>query len=360
MGSMCSISHPIEGKEEGYEGWTKKLFLIIPLLYMAVNVQVQAREMGNMIATTAYAGFDIAGAETQKVILDSPATAVNQYSSHGDSYGEVDSTGVYYVNWFGYYDRVAQYIYEKYGVAGYGNQYNAVCNDKDAFINAYNNNEVLGFTYASCSTGDGVPKSTRRYCMMSAHPAYLAICLLWALFIMAWLAVLVGYCWFTYSSHDIRWYISASKFKHSIRNKAFVAIGFALSFFTSSIALYYVGAEGDEALPWGSALYGEDAIESLMKIFIFNSINGMALMELSKTENYSFDHLSVSKDLPDPIIIVPCPEETKNVWNLWGGRQSVDEVLFMFEEAYVFCYTIVLPFFLVCGVSVSLLYYKSI
>lgn len=321
---MAAAPEEAELEKEGFTGWVKKFYVLLPLLFIAVNTQVQAREIVDKIATETYSGFDGAHAPS-KVILESKAD-MPTYKDRD----LIDEYGNTLQQWQG--NRIANYLYDEYGVVAYDKQSEAACTQD--FVDTYNSNAISMYTYRECRLG--TPKVTAHICANYEHPAYIAIALLWCVYIILYIAVIAGYTFFSYSSNDIRWYIAAVKMKHSWRNRVMLMFGVLLTLLTAATSFYFLGGGGvDGAENWGDGIQFDDVVEALSKITIFLVINAKAFLDLNKSENYDFDHISMSKDFPDPIYINPCPEEDRTIFNLYGATQTVDEVLFLFEEAYL-------------------------
>ena len=320
---MSTPGATTEERKDGVVGWTKKLVLCLPLLYILVNALVQAREITDKIATEVYSGFDASGVSS-KVILGRKEDLTNSEGTLTDENG--------YSMRLGAYNNIEWYIYDTTGAVSNSYQDDHACNSD--FVNKYNSNLIPKINVEECRLGK--PKVTSTVCANYEHPAYIAISVLWAGYVAVYLSVLVGYNFFSYSAKDIRWYIAAVKFKHSIRNRVLLVIGVVLTWLTSAVAFFYLGGGGqDDTENWGEGIQFDDVVEALTKIFIFFVINTKAMADLNKSENYNFDHISLSRDFPEPIWIEPCPESEKRLHNLWGAIQTVDEVLFLFEEAYL-------------------------
>lgn len=307
-------------EKDGVMGWSRKLTLLLPLIYILLNAVVQAREITDKIGTETNSGFE----GSPEVIIsrkeDMPSYVSQQV---------VDENGN--LQWLGSYDRIGWYFYEKTGNVSLESQSSSACNAE--FVEKYNSNEIPKMNTEKCRLG--TPKVTSSVCANYEHPAYIAISVLWAGYVAVYLVIVMGYTFFSYSSNDIRYYISAVKFKHSLRNRVMLGIGVVLTWLTSAVAFYYLGGGGNTDRDWGEGIQFDDVVEALTKIFIFFIINTKAFADLNKSENYNFDHISMSKDFPDPIFINPCPDDQKSLANLYGVLQTVDEVLFLFEEAYL-------------------------
>jgi hypothetical protein len=323
---MLDLESPMEG-DGGVEPRIKKLMLIAPLIFMLVNTMVQIKEVSDKIATGTYGGFEEYG--VTEALVPTPA---NQRDFTDISNILVDSQPsgdeVYFSASF--FNRAAQYIYNKYGAASSSDQESYACTQ--TFIDDFNNNLVSEYDMRSCSSG-GI-KATTVLCSTTWHPAYIGITAVWLIYLLIYMGTVVGYCWFSFSAYDFRYYVSCVKFKHSRRNRLLLGAGVVLTFLTGALALYYLGDSGGNG-PWGSNMEGSDFIVKLSSIALFTVINVKAMIELNKSVNFNFDHLSVSNDFKDPFPFRPFPEEEKSILNLWGGAQTVDDVFFRFEEAYL-------------------------
>lgn len=257
------------------KSYVYRLFLMVPILVILLNIQISTWETAAQIATTKYSSYS----DHTSVMVDTPDTVSVPFGTDA--------------NYF------------------QANQGEVRCTQ--GFIDAYNNGSIVDYNEASCGGGRLV-QGLYITCNVYEHPAYLALVVAW--FGWALIAVLVqaGYIWFPYSIYDMRYYIAVEKFKTSIRNRIIIFTGVLLTFVNVLLALYYGFYTEEEEVTY----YASDTVSLLMGISVMLGINMMSLIKLGGNQYINVHHISLSEDLPNPIPTTPTPDCKKAWYNLYG------------------------------------------
>ena len=178
-------------------------------------------------------------------------------------------------------------------------------------------------TYVTCGSSN-VLKAFRT-CDFTNNIAFRGLVSVFVVYTFLFFAVIIGMCWFRYSSDDLRFFIHAEKFKTTIVSNVFIVMGYCITFAGFVTGVYYCGQNDSTAEAYGRQI-------------IFLSINCFAFHKLSSSVFPDLKHLDIDKQLPDSIRVCPFQKGERSFANGWGCLVRSEDLVRQLEQAVLRAY----------------------